>query len=127
MDKIARKYLNELGKNYEHGTGHGIGYMSDVHERFVGISKSSDLKKFQKGMVLSNEPGYYEPGKYGIRIENAMCVSEDKNGKLFFESLTKVPYCQKLICLDMLTDRQKEWLEKYHEECKKLMAKMTKY
>lgn len=120
LDKIARKYLNEVGKNYEHGTGHGIGYMSDVHERFVGISKSSDLKKFQKGMVLSNEPGYYEPGKYGIRIENAMCVSEDKNGKLFFESLTKVLYCQKLICLDMLTNTQKEWLDRYHEECKDL-------
>jgi len=121
LDKIARKYLNEVGKDYEHGTGHGIGYMSDVHERFVGISKNPELKSFQKGMVLSNEPGYYKPGEYGIRIENAMCVSEGKNGKLYFESLTKVPYCQKLIIEDMLSDRQKEWLDKYMEECRKSM------
>jgi Xaa-Pro aminopeptidase len=76
LDLLARRHLYEVGKDFQHGTGHGVGYFLGVHEGPVGISKINTTV-FKPGMIVSNEPGYYEPGKYGIRIENLiMCMEK---------------------------------------------------
>ena len=67
IDDVARKFLKQVGLNYSHGTGHGVGYFLNVHEGPQSISKNNKIK-FQEGMVVSNEPGYYEKNKFGIRI-----------------------------------------------------------
>ena len=82
IDSHARKYLKMIGLNYSHGTGHGVGYFLNVHEGPHAISKSNKVV-FQEGMVMSNEPGYYEKNKFGIRIENLIYVKKDKNKKKF--------------------------------------------
>ena len=77
IDKIARKSLRQVGLDYSHGTGHGVGFFLNVHEGPQGISKSNKVK-FKKGMILSNEPGYYSKNNYGIRIENLIYVDGKK-------------------------------------------------
>ena len=81
--------------DYNHGTGHGVGYFQGVHEGPVAISRGCTTK-FEKGMIVTNEPGYYEPGKYGIRIENILLVREE-NGFNWFENLTLCPYDRNLL------------------------------
>ena len=76
LTRKARKYLKQIGLNYSHGTGHGVGYFLNVHEG-PHISKNNKVK-FKEGMVLSNEPGYYEKNKFGIRIENLIYVKKKK-------------------------------------------------
>ena len=75
IDSFARKYLKQIGLNYAHGTGHGVGYFLNVHEGPHAISKGNKIN-LQEGMVVSNEPGYYEKHKFGIRIENLIYVKE---------------------------------------------------
>ena len=77
IDTQARKYLKKIGLNYSHGTGHGVGYFLNVHEGPQAISKNNKIR-FQEGMVVSNEPGYYEKNKFGIRIENLIYVKKEK-------------------------------------------------
>ena len=77
VDFVARKYLKEIGLNYAHGTGHGVGYYLNVHEGPQAISKNNQIN-FKEGMVVSNEPGYYEKNKFGIRIENLIYVKKLK-------------------------------------------------
>ena len=75
IDKVARKYLKEIGLDYSHGTGHGVGYFLNVHEGPQAITKNNKIK-LKEGMVVSNEPGYYEKNKFGIRIENLLFVKK---------------------------------------------------
>ena len=89
IDSHARKYLREIGLDYAHGTGHGVGYFSKCFTRGHGISKNNNVK-FQEGMVVSNEPGYYEKNKFGIRIENLLYVKKE-NDRRFFENFTMAP------------------------------------
>ena len=77
IDKEARKYLKQVGLDYSHGTGHGVGYYLNVHEGPHSISKNNKTQ-FQEGMIVSNEPGYYEKNKFGIRIENLIYVKRKK-------------------------------------------------
>ena len=95
IDKEARKYLKKIGLDYAHGTGHGVGYFLNVHEGPHAISKNNKIN-FQKGMIVSNEPGYYEKNKFGIRIENLIYVKKKKNKKVF-ENLTMAPIEKDLI------------------------------
>ena len=81
IDKRARAFLKTSGLDYEHGTGHGVGFFSNVHEGPQAISKSNTIK-LQEGMILSNEPGYYKRGKFGIRLENLLYIK--KYNKNFF-------------------------------------------
>ena len=95
IDVLARLALWSKGKDYAHGTGHGVGSVLSVHEGPISISKTSECV-IENGMVISNEPGYYRNGKYGIRIENLEVVSKhnlkkSKNKFLHFENLTRVP------------------------------------
>ena len=95
IDTKARKYLKQIGLNYAHGTGHGVGYFLNVHEGPHAISKKNNVN-FKGGMIVSNEPGYYEKNKFGIRIENLIYVKEN-NKKMNFENLTMAPIDKDLI------------------------------
>ena len=95
IDEHARKYLKRIGLDYAHGTGHGVGYFLNVHEGPHAISKRNNIN-FKEGMIVSNEPGYYEKNKFGIRIENLIYVKRDKK-KICFENLTMVPIDKNLI------------------------------
>jgi Xaa-Pro aminopeptidase len=116
LDILARFHLWQAKKDYAHGTGHGVGSFSGVHEAPPSISKRSDGIALQAGMILSNEPGYYEVGKYGIRIENLMRVIDLGDGFLGFETLTCAPLDPKLIDFKMMTYPEKKWLSNYHQE-----------
>lgn len=119
LDIIARAPLWELGLDYNHGTGHGVGYLLNVHEGPNRISmRGSKPAAFKAGMITSNEPGVYLEGKYGIRTENMiLCKKAFKTdfGKfLCFDTLTMVPYDKSAIIVDMLTDKELELLNRYH-------------
>ena len=110
--------MNKINLDYGHGTGHGVGYFLNVHEGPQAISKYNNVK-LQNGMILSNEPGYYEENNFGIRCENLILVKEidEINGKklLGFEDLTLVPFDQRLMNLDMLNHSEIEWINDYHK------------
>ncbi len=116
LDALARQYLWEAGCDYDHGTGHGVGAYLCVHEGPQRISKRGGDVALAPGMVLSNEPGYYRPGAYGIRIENLVLVvpSPDYDGFLTFETLTLAPLDTRLIDEFMLSERERDWLGQYH-------------
>lgn len=111
LDRIARKNLIKFGYNYNHGTGHGVGFLSNVHEAPPSISKFYN-KKFLVNQVMSNEPGYYKDNDFGIRLENLIY----KNHKNNFENLTLVPFERKMILKSMLTKNEKNWINHYHSE-----------
>ena len=122
VDNLARKYLKRVGLNYSHGTGHGVGFFLNVHEGPQAISKYNTIK-FKKGMILSNEPGYYVKNKYGIRIENLIYVDEVKK-KLIFKNLTYAPIDLELVNFKMLSKNEKNYLFKYHLD---IYSKISKY
>jgi len=112
IDIRARKFLKEDGLDYAHGTGHGVGFFLNVHEGPQAISKLNAIK-IEEGMILSNEPGYYKKGKFGIRIENLIYVKKSSN-KIFFKNLTLAPLETDLINFKLLTKIEKDYLFKYH-------------
>ena len=114
IDSAARKYLRQIGLNYAHGTGHGVGYFLNVHEGPQAISKNNKIR-FHEGMILSNEPGYYEKNKFGIRIENLIYVKKERNKK-YFVNLTMAPIDKDLIDQKILNKKEKEWLNEYHKK-----------
>ena len=114
IDVDARKFLKKDGLDYNHGTGHGVGFFLNVHEGPQAISKSNSIK-IQEGMILSNEPGYYEKGKFGIRIENLVYVNKNKR-KLSFKNLTLAPIEKDLIDFKLLTNKEKNYLFNYNLE-----------
>ena len=125
IDSKARKYLKQVGLNYAHGTGHGVGYFLNVHEGPQAISKNNKIS-FQKGMIVSNEPGYYEKDNFGIRIENLIYVKESKKG-MIFENLTMAPIEKDLIIKENLSKDEKKWLNNYHQNVfKNLIKSMNK-
>ena len=121
IDDSARKYLKQIGLNYAHGTGHGVGYFLNVHEGPHAISKKNKIN-LQEGMIVSNEPGYYEKNKFGIRIENLIYVKKDGK-KNSFENLTMVPIEKDLIIQKNLNKNEKEWLNNYHKAVYKNLKK----
>ena len=98
--------------DYAHGTGHGVGFFLNVHEGPQSISKYNNIK-IEKGMILSNEPGYYKKNHFGIRVENLVYAKQLKN-KLFFENLTLAPIENDLINYQLLNENEKDYLFKYH-------------
>ena len=114
IDKDARKFLKKNHLDYNHGTGHGVGFFLNVHEGPQAISNSNSVK-IQKGMILSNEPGYYKKGKFGIRIENLIYVKKIGK-KLAFKNLTLAPIEKELINFNLLTKKEKNYLFSYHLE-----------
>lgn len=114
LDSLARQFLWAAGGDFDHGTGHGVGNCLGVHEGPQRISKRPSDVALQAGMILSNEPGYYKEGAFGIRIENLVVVIEKENGFLGFETITLAPIDRNLIDSTMLTTSEREWLDAYH-------------
>ncbi|KAI5806544.1 putative Xaa-Pro aminopeptidase P [Peziza echinospora] len=133
LDTLARQFLWSEGLDYRHGTGHGVGSFLNVHEGPIGIGTRPQYAEIPLaiGNVISNEPGYYEDGSFGIRIENVVMVKEAEtehhfgvNPYLTFEHVTMVPMCRKLTDVSLLTSVEKKWLNDYHAE---VLAKTKSY
>jgi len=122
VDARARKFLKKDGLDYAHGTGHGVGFFSNVHEGPQSITKINTVK-LEEGMIVSNEPGYYKINQFGIRIENLVYIKKNKN-KLFFKNLTLAPIDKELTNYKLLTSFEKNYLFKYHLE---VYSKISKY
>lgn len=116
LDKIPKAEMEKFGYSYGHGTGHGVGHMLNVHEGPISISPRGRLP-LEAGNVVSNEPGVYLEGKFGIRIENLVevCGNSDSD-KLFFRDLTLCPYDTDIIAPELLTSEEKQQIEKYHKD-----------
>ncbi|KAI5249471.1 hypothetical protein E4T43_00850 [Aureobasidium subglaciale] len=123
IDVLARQFLWAEGLDYRHGTGHGVGSFLNVHEGPIGIGTRVAYSEvpLAVGNVISNEPGYYEDGAFGIRIENMFMVTEKKTTHQFgdkpylgFEHVTMTPMCKKLTDESLLSSAEKEWLNDYH-------------
>ena len=134
LDGICRQPFWEKGLDFKHGTGHGVGHVLNVHEGpnnfYWNTSRGNTV--FEEGMITTNEPGYYEEGSHGIRIENELlCLKDFENeyGQFMkFESLTICPYDLEPVLLDELTKSEKEWLNNYHKMCyEKLSPYMNEY
>ncbi|WP_066962273.1 aminopeptidase P family protein [Microbulbifer sp. Q7] len=118
IDAFARKSLWDAGLDYAHGTGHGVGSFLSVHEGPQRIGKAHTSVPLEAGMIVSNEPGFYLAGEYGIRIENLVFVKEcaECPGFLEFEELTLAPIEHRLIEAELLTDGERKWLNDYHQK-----------
>ena len=120
LDAFARRPLWEAGLDYDHGTGHGVGSYLSVHDGPQNISKRPSNQALKPGMIVSNEPGYYKTGAYGIRIENLVVVTEAKDiagGErklLEFETITLAPIDRNLVEPKLLTAEERAWLNEYH-------------
>ncbi len=119
LDAFARAALWRAGLDYDHGTGHGVGSYLSVHEGPVSLSRAAKPVPIAAGLILSNEPGYYAPGAYGIRLENLLLVQpadlpEANKPFLRFETLTLAPFDRRLIERDLLTAEETAWLDSYH-------------
>ncbi len=126
LDAIARLPLWMNGKDYNHGTGHGVGSFMNVHEGPQNIKKDMNPQELLAGMVCSNEPGYYVEGEYGIRHENLIAVKEAEttdNGTFYeFETLTICPFFKDTIVKEILSEEEINWLNAYHKTCEEKLA-----
>lgn len=120
LDALARGPLWSAGLDYDHGTGHGVGSFLSVHEGPQRISKAANATALKPGMILSNEPGYYRTGSFGVRLENLIAVRDFDAGPgaerpmLAFETLTLVPFDRRLIDVAMLNEAEIRWIDAYH-------------
>ena len=120
LDTLARQHLWQVGLDYDHGTGHGVGAYLNVHEGPHRISKHISKEALEPGMIVSNEPGYYKEGAYGIRIENLVAVmnapglAEAERPTLAFETLTLAPIDRALVDVSLTTIEELDWLDAYH-------------
>ena len=121
---IPKAGTSQINLDYGHGTGHGVGFFLNVHEGPHAISKFNSVE-LKEGMIVSNEPGYYEEGKFGIRIENLIYVEKVKK-KLIFKNLTYAPIDKDLIDLSLLNSHEKDYLLKYNLETYKNISKFLK-
>jgi len=132
LDSFARQYLWEAGLDYAHGTGHGVGSFLSVHEGPQRISPAGSAQPggdepLKAGMILSNEPGYYKTGEYGMRMENLVLVVpvevEGAEKKLLgFETLTFAPIDRKLVDTDLLSAGERQWVDDYHAQVLKIVG-----
>ena len=131
LDALTRHALWQMGLDYDHGTGHGVGSYLGVHEGPQRISKAPNTVALEPGMIVSNEPGYYKTDAYGIRIENLVCVVEapDIEGAerpmLGFETLTRAPIDRALIDAALLTEAETAWLDAYHAEVREALTPLV--
>ena len=122
LDKLARKSLNEIKCDYDHGTGHGVGSFLNVHEGPQRITKFFNNSPLKIGMILSNEPGFYKDKKYGIRTENLIIVCKKNNSKIGFETISFAPFDIDLIEIKMLNNQELNWINNYHSKVYKLIS-----
>ena len=128
LDVLARQFMWKAGINYGHGTGHGVGHFLNVHEGPHQIRMNHIPTPLQPGMTITNEPGIYKSGRYGIRTENTMLVvpaRETEFGVFYkFEPLTLCPIDKAAIRIDLLTDEEIEWLNSYHQRVYDMLSPM---
>ncbi|HEX3809719.1 MAG TPA: aminopeptidase P family protein [Rhizomicrobium sp.] len=128
LDAFARKSLWDAGLDYDHGTGHGVGSYLSVHEGPQNISKKPINQPLKPGMIVSNEPGYYKEGEYGIRIENLVVVTEPKpvaggdRPMMEFETITLAPIDLNLVEPKLLTAEERDWLNAYHQRVRETLT-----
>lgn len=127
VDAFARAALWQAGLDYDHGTGHGVGSYLSVHEGPVSISRAAKPIPIEAGMILSNEPGFYLPGGYGIRLENLILAVEAEFPQaakpfLRFETLTWAPWDRRLIDASLLTRAEVEWVDGYHAQVEAIVG-----
>jgi Xaa-Pro aminopeptidase len=132
LDSFARRSLWQVGLDYDHGTGHGVGSYLSVHEGPQRISKAPNAQPLLPGMIVSNEPGYYKTGAYGIRIENLIVVQPDEHGPkengrdmLRFETITLAPIDRNLVARDLLDRDEAAWLDGYHARVRETIAPLV--
>jgi Xaa-Pro aminopeptidase len=129
LDALARYALWQKGLDYDHGTGHGVGSYLGVHEGPHRISKAANGQALLPGMIVSNEPGYYKTGAYGIRIENLVLVRPDdgdaEREMLAFETLTLAPIDRNLIELSLLEKDEVAWLDAYHQRVRETLTPLV--
>ncbi len=129
LDAFARRGLWQAGLDYDHGTGHGVGSYLGVHEGPQRISKAPSTQPLLPGMIVSNEPGYYKTGAYGIRIENLVLVELSQGTAeremLGFETLTLAPIDRTLVEPSLLDDEEIEWLDEYHAQVRETLAPLV--
>lgn len=126
LDTLARFALWQEGLDFDHGTGHGVGSYLSVHEGPQRIAKANSDEPLQQGMILSNEPGYYKAGEFGIRIENLVMVQPrpmpgDEREMYGLETITFAPIDQNMIIADLLNDEEKRWLNAYHAQVREIL------
>ncbi len=130
LDVLARQYMWQHGINYKHGTGHGVGHFLNVHEGPHQIRMNHMPALLQPGMTVTNEPGIYKAGRYGIRTENTMLVVKSREtefGEFYkFEPLTLCPIDKEAIRIDMLTTGERAWLNEYHLKVYEALAPLLK-
>lgn len=131
LDSLARQPLWQEGLDYDHGTGHGVGSYLSVHEGPQRIAKNNNAQALLPGMILSDEPGYYKTGAYGIRIENLVVVKNDEAATerpcLGFEVLTLAPIDRTLIERELLSDDEAAWLNLYHQRVREKLLPMLDF
>lgn len=128
LDALARRPLWEAGLDYDHGTGHGVGSFLGVHEGPQRIAKASSPQALKPGMILSNEPGFYKTGEFGIRIENLIVVTEPETidggerPMMGFETITLAPIELDLVMPALLSEVERHWLNKYHARVRQTLT-----
>jgi Xaa-Pro aminopeptidase len=129
LDALARRALWQKGLDYDHGTGHGVGSYLSVHEGPQRISKAPNAQPLLPGMIVSNEPGYYKTGAYGIRIENLVCVQpcddDAERPMLCFETLTLAPIDRTLVMRELLEADEIAWLDAYHARVREIITPLV--
>jgi Xaa-Pro aminopeptidase len=113
LDAFSRRHLWAVGSDYGHGVGHGVSFCGPVHEYPHYAYAKKDGIFLASGMVITNEPGFYKTGHFGIRVENIMAVKK-QNDFLAFDCLTLVPYCRQLIMPNLLSSDHKSLIKKYY-------------
>jgi Xaa-Pro aminopeptidase len=125
LDAFSRHHLWELGLDFDHGTGHGVGHQLLIHEAPHRIAKKVNLWPLAAGNIMTIEPGYYLEGEYGIRIENQVEIIDAMPGFCRFASLTMIPLDLSQVELNMLTDREKQWLDDYHQQVRDTLSPLV--
>ena len=131
IDSLARLALWQVGLDFDHGTGHGVGSYLGVHEGPQRIAKTGSGAALEPGMIVSNEPGYYKEGAYGIRIENLVTVVEsakqpgEEKDMLAFETLTLAPFDRALIDVALLSDEEIAWVDAYHARVRETIGPLV--
>ncbi len=130
LDSLARHALWQAGLDFDHGTGHGVGSYLSVHEGPQRISKAAGGQALEPGMIVSNEPGYYRTGEFGIRIENLVVVVacpelSAEREMLRFDTLTRAPIDRRLIDPALLSGPEIAWLDSYHETVRHEIAPLV--